>query len=73
MKNQKSSYKKFAKKNKVLLAALGGVAAGIAVSSLIGTEKAKEMLKSVEGNIMDFSKKMIHGANQETSNDLTHQ
>lgn len=66
MKKKKSSLKKFAKKNKVLLATFGGAAAGIAVAALFGTEKAKEVLHSIEESINDFSKKLATNSIGET-------
>lgn len=67
MGKKKSFYKKFAKKNKIVLAALSGAAAGIALASVLGTEKAKEMLQSVEGNMKDFGNRLVNGLQKEES------
>jgi chitinase len=46
-KKKKSFYKKqlkpFVKSNKVLIAALGGAAAGITISNILGSEKAQHI------------------------------
>ena len=64
-KNKKSFYKKhlkpFVKDNRALLVALGGVAAGITLSNILGTEKAHRLLHTVEDSISDFTDKMAKG------------
>ena len=64
MGKKKSYYKKqlksFFKGNRVILAALGGVAAGISIAGILGTEKAQQMLHAVEGNLKDFSDKVAN-------------
>jgi hypothetical protein len=63
-KNNKSgikSLRKFAINNKVVLAALGGAAVGIAIARLLGTEKAAEILKAVEANAREFGHKVAVG------------
>jgi hypothetical protein len=73
-KGKKSFYKKqlrpFVKSNQVLLAALGGAAAGITLSSLLGTEKAKQVFDTVQTSMKDFSDKVINGLtnDKQTSN-----
>ena len=61
-KNKKSFYKKqlkpFVKENKILLAALGGAAAGITITSLLGAEKAQHLLQTVEHSISNFTDKI---------------
>lgn len=63
-KKKKSFYKKqlkpLIKQNKVLLAALGGIATGITIASILGTEKAKEIVNSIETSVKDFTEKMTH-------------
>lgn len=54
----KKSVKPFVKGNRVLLAALTGVAAGLTLSSLMGTEKAKRLLHTIEGSVQDFTSKI---------------
>jgi len=64
-KNKKSFYKKqlkpFVKGNKVLLAALGGAAAGITLANIMGREKAQEILHTVEDSITHFTDKVTRG------------
>ena len=64
-KNKKSFYKKqlkpFVKGNKILLAALGGAAAGITLANIMGTEKAQQILHTVEGSMSDFTHKVAKG------------
>ena len=61
-KNKKSFYKKqvkpFLKGNKVLLAALGGAAAGITLVNIIGSEKAQQILHTVEDSLTNFADKV---------------
>jgi hypothetical protein len=62
MGKKKSLYKKqlksFMKSNRILFAVLGGAAAGITIAGLLGTEKAKEILHTVENNVRDFKNKV---------------
>lgn len=64
-KNKKSFYKKqlkpFLKGNRVLIAALGGAAAGITLANILGTEKAQNILNTVEGSISEFTDKVSKG------------
>lgn len=66
-KNKKSFYKKqlkpLMKGNGILLAALGGAAAGITLASILGTEKAQQMLHTVEDSIAGFSERVSRGLN----------
>ena len=70
MGKKKSFYKKqlkpFLKGNRTLIAVLSGVASGIAIAGIIGTEKAKEILQSVEDNVKDFNKKVANGIQKES-------
>ena len=56
-KNKKNFFKKelkpAIKNNKLLFAALGGVASGIALAGILGSEKAKAILETVENTISD--------------------
>ena len=67
---KKSFYKKrlkpFLKDNRTLLAVLSGVASGIAIAGILGTEKAKEILQSVEDNVKDFNAKVSNGIQKES-------
>jgi hypothetical protein len=69
MGKKKSFYKKqvksFVKSNRLLFAALGGVAAGISIAALLGTEKAKEILHTVENNVRDFKNKIANDLQKE--------
>jgi hypothetical protein len=60
-KKNKSFYKANVKPvisdNKILLAALGGVAAGITLAGILGTEKAKQIVQTVEDSVKDFTQK----------------
>jgi hypothetical protein len=67
MGKKKNSYKTFVKKNKVMLAAMGGVATGIALAGVLGSEKAKALLQSVEGNVKEFSNKIANGMQSDAS------
>jgi hypothetical protein len=64
-KNKKSFYKRelkpLFKGNKVLFAALGGAATGIAIANILGTEKAKEILHTVENSISDATDRISNG------------
>lgn len=61
-KNKKSFLKKqlkpFLNSNKVILAALTGAATGIAIAGLLGTEKAKELVHTVEDSMNNFAQKV---------------
>jgi hypothetical protein len=73
-RNKKSFYKKqlkpFVKDNRVLLAALGGVAAGISLSNIIGSEKAHEILNNVEDSISNFRDKVGQGFSPNKNGDV---
>jgi hypothetical protein len=61
-KGKKSFYKKqlkpLVKQNKVLLAALGGVATGITIAGILGTEKAKQLVDTIEDSVKTFTDKI---------------
>jgi hypothetical protein len=60
-KSKIKMFKKFAKGNAVLLAGLGGVAAGVALAGLLGSEKAKQLVQSVQDNVSDFGNQLANG------------
>jgi hypothetical protein len=55
-------------RNSVLLAALGGAAAGALISNYLGTEKGKEMLNSASGALKDLTNKATELAKSNLSN-----
>lgn len=64
MKKNKSidkTLRKYARKNKFVLAAFGGAAAGIAISRILGTEKATQVLQSLEDNVRGFGRRVTEG------------
>ena len=69
MGKKKSFYKKelkpFIKSNRTLLTLLAGVTSGIAIAGILGTEKAKEIVQSVEDNVKDLSNKVANGLQKE--------
>jgi hypothetical protein len=54
-KNKKKSKKSFVGENKVLLAALGGITAGISLAGILGTEKAKKIADTLGSSINEFT------------------
>ena len=58
-KDKKSYYKKelvaFISNNRVVLAALGGVAMGIALANLLGPEKARKFLSVIEDSVKNLA------------------
>jgi hypothetical protein len=65
MKNQaldiveKSSVQSFFSEHKTLIFAVGGVVAGLAVASALGSERAKQMLNSLTSSLADISGKAL--------------
>jgi hypothetical protein len=57
-KNKKKSKKSFLKGNKVLLAALGGITAGISLAGILGTEKAKKIADTLGSSVNEFTGKI---------------
>lgn len=51
--------KSFMSENKVLIAAIGGVTLGLAIASLMGNEKARQLLRSAGSSISDLSGKFV--------------
>lgn len=54
-----SRIKTFISENKMILAAAGGLLAGITIASLMGNEKARQMLRSVGTTVADVSGKFV--------------
>lgn len=55
----KDSIQSFISENKLALAALGGIATGIAVTALLGNERAKNMLLTLGTSLKDVSGKLM--------------
>lgn len=51
--------KSFMSDNKVLIAAIGGVTLGLAIASLMGNEKARQLLRSAGSSISEVSGKLV--------------
>lgn len=58
---RKNRFRSFVKSNRIVLAAIAGAAAGVVITRVIGSEKAKEMFQSMEGNIKNLSHKFMNG------------
>jgi hypothetical protein len=58
MGKKKKFKKTFLKQNKVMLAALGGVAAGISLAGILGTEKARKIVDTLGSSVNDFTNKL---------------
>jgi hypothetical protein len=67
-KSELKGIKKFAIKNKVMLAAVGAAAAGVAITRLLATEKAAEIINTVESKVREFSNKVSAGYQNHESN-----
>ena len=69
MGKKKSFYKRevrpFLKGNRTILSVLAGITSGIAIAGILGTEKAKQIVQSVEDNIKDLNKKVDIGKYKE--------
>lgn len=68
-KNKKKSKKSFMKENKVLLAALGGITAGISLAGILGTEKAKKIADTLGSSVNEFTNKLKDQVNKIQAND----
>jgi hypothetical protein len=55
----------FISENQVLLAALGGFAAGISIASILGTDKARQILNTVNDSVNEFSSRVKHTVEHE--------
>jgi hypothetical protein len=51
--------KSFLSNNKVLIAAIGGVTLGLTIASLMGNEKARQILRSAGSTIGNISEKFL--------------
>jgi hypothetical protein len=64
-KKQKKSYKKlfkkFAKNNKLMMAALGGAVTGITLSTILGSDKARQIVNTIDEGINNFSGTLAKG------------
>lgn len=74
-KNKKKKFKKnlqpLVSENKVLLAALGGIAAGISLASILGIEKAKHIVQTVEDSVKDFTQKIQDKLTDENTDNIS--
>ncbi len=74
MGKNKSFYKKqvkpFMQNNSTVLAAFGGAAAGIAIANILGSDKAKQILQSVEDSAKEYSAKLFNGSETRTEEGL---
>lgn len=61
-KKNKSFYKKnlkpFFADNSLLLTAIGGVAVGISLANILGSDKAKQIVDTMENSVKEFTNKM---------------
>ena len=60
----KNRLKSFMKSNRIILAAIAGAAAGVVITRMVGSERAKEMLHSMEGNMKNLSQKLMNGKHE---------
>jgi hypothetical protein len=52
--------KTFISDNKILIAALGGITVGLTLASLLGNEKARQILRSVGSSVASLSGKLVN-------------
>lgn len=52
--------KTFISDNKILFAALGGITVGLTLASLLGNEKARQILRSVGSSVASLSGKLVN-------------
>ncbi|MBT1704608.1 hypothetical protein [Chryseosolibacter indicus] len=71
-KKGKKALKAFFKSNKVALAALGGALAGITLSNTLGSEKAREIIQTVENSLATISDKVKNGINAGSAHEKKH-
>jgi hypothetical protein len=60
-KSGKKALKTFVESNKVLLAAIGGTAAGITIAKVLGMEKAQQLVRAVENSFASIEEKVKNG------------
>jgi hypothetical protein len=56
---EKKSVQSFFSEHKTLIFAVGGVVAGLAIASALGSERAKQALKTLTSSLGDISGKML--------------
>lgn len=54
----KQNVKPFLSDNRLLLTALGGVAVGISLANILGSDKAKQLVDNMESSVKEFTNKM---------------
>jgi hypothetical protein len=69
-KSGKKALKTFVKGNKVLLAAIGGTAAGITIAKVLGMEKAQQLVRAVENSFASIEEKVKNGFRHNTAEDV---
>ena len=52
--------KSFVEENKIVIAAIGGIAVGIALTAILGNEKSRQLLRSISSSIADLSGKVAN-------------
>jgi hypothetical protein len=67
MGKKKKSKKSFLKQNKIMLAALGGVATGISLAGILGTEKARKIVDTLGSSVNEFTNKLKDQMNKKSS------
>jgi len=60
----KNRVRSFMKNNRIILAAIAGAAAGVVITRVLGSERAKEVFHNVEGNIRNLSHKLMNGKHE---------
>lgn len=58
-KSSKRGLKSFLSKNRMVLAAMGGLAAGFTVANMLGNEKARGIAHTVSDSVKAFSGKVM--------------
>jgi len=53
------SIKSFVSENKMLIAAIGGITVGITLASLMGNERARQLLRTMGSTLADASGKVV--------------
>jgi hypothetical protein len=61
---RKTRLRSFLKSNRIVLAAIAGAAAGIVITRMAGSEKAKEMFQAMEGSVKNLSHKLMTGKHE---------
>jgi hypothetical protein len=52
--------KNFISENRLVIAAIGGVVVGIAVASLLGNERAKQLLRTMGSTVTDATERFVN-------------